>query len=218
MEQEPSKQFQTAEEVQEPHIGSGKKTLLWRSITSTAVILVAAPLIALLLTAFVFQSYQVDGSSMETTLHDQDRLIVWKASRTLAKLTKHPYVPNRSDIIIFNKSGVVTKTGIGEKQLVKRVIGLPGDRVVIKDGQITIYNKTHPEGFNPDNGHEFSQNIFKPTGGNVDTIVADGNVYVCGDNRGNSTDSRSFGYVSADAIVGTLVIRIFPLNSFKSYI
>src|SRR4051812_22701390 len=75
----------------------------WRDILSTLLILVAAPLIALLLTAFVFQSYEVDGQSMETTLHDHDRLIVLKVPRTVSRLTNHPYIPHRGDVIIFVK-------------------------------------------------------------------------------------------------------------------
>src|SRR5512140_403318 len=67
----------------------------WGSVASTIAVLLIAPLVALLLTAFVFQSYQVDGPSMQTTLYNSDRLIVWKVPKTWSKITGHPYVPNR---------------------------------------------------------------------------------------------------------------------------
>lgn len=195
----------------------GKKSGSWRGIVSTIAILVAAPILALLLTAFVFQSYEVDGPSMETTLQNRDRLIVWKMPRTISRLTDHAYIPKRTDVIVFVKRGL-RESGGQEKQLIKRVIGLPGDRVVVNEGHITIYNKDNPLGFNPDINHEFSSNIAPLTTGNIDITVPANEVFVCGDNRTNSLDSRSFGTISADDIVGKLVIRIFPLNSFKSYI
>lgn len=201
------------------YVGSNepKATKGWRGIISTVAILVAAPILALLLTSFVFQSYEVDGPSMETTLQNQDRLIVWKVPRTLASLTNGDYVPKRSDVIVFVQKGLY-EAGKQDKQLIKRVIGLPGDRVIVNNGYITIYNKENPNGFNPDINHDFSPNISPITTGNIDLTVPEGEVFVCGDNRTNSLDSRAFGTVPSEDIVGRLVVRIFPLNAFKSYI
>lgn len=201
-----------------PPINVPKQPSSWRGALSTIGILIAAPLVALLLTAFVFQSYEVDGPSMETTLQNRDRLIVWKIPRTLARITKHAYIPQRDDVIVFVKHGLYEQEGAKEKQLIKRVIGLPGDRVVVQDGRITIYNSQYPGGFNPDQGHAFSQNIASLTTGNMDILVPANEIFVCGDNRTNSLDSRSFGTISADDIVGRLVVRIFPVNSFESFI
>lgn len=188
-----------------------------RSFLPTLALLVAAPVVAFLITVFVFQSYEVDGPSMESTLHNADRLIVWKLPRTLAKITGNVYIPNRGDIVIFVKHGVVDLGSNGDKQLIKRVIGLPGDRVVVGDGGITLYNQEHPDGFNPDEGHEYSTSISGYTNGNVDLVVGKGEVFVVGDNRTNSLDSRSFGTVNSSDIVGKLVFRIFPVNNFDSY-
>jgi signal peptidase I len=216
--QDPTLPKQPSDEPPQSHVGSGQKSSAWRGVISTVAILVAAPLVALMLTAFIFQSYEVDGPSMETTLQNQDRLIVWKVPRTVARLTNHDYIPHRYDVIVFIKRGLLEGNSSQEKQLIKRVIGLPGDRIVVKDGHITIYNSDHPEGFNPDSNREFSQNIATLTTGNIDITVKPGQVFVCGDNRTNSLDSRSFGPIAAEDVVGKMVIRIFPLNSFKSYI
>jgi signal peptidase I len=191
-----------------------------KSILPTIGVLIGAPLVALLLTLFVFQSYEVDGPSMETTLQHQDRLIVWKLPKTWAKITNNHYLPERGDIIIFVKKGLseIDNSGSGEKQLIKRVIGVQGDRVVVNDGRITVYNDEHKEGYNPDAGQEFSEHITSYTSGKVDMIVGENEVFVAGDNRTNSLDSRSFGPVSSDDIVGKLVFRILPANKFDSYL
>ena len=201
-----------------PPVNVQKSSGGWRDIASTVAILIAAPLVALLLTAFIFQSYEVDGPSMETTLQNQDRLIVWKVPRTISRITKHAYIPHRDDVVIFVKHDLFESGGTQEKQLIKRVIGLPGDRVVVADGHITLYNAQNPDGYNPDLDHDFSENIAPLTTGNVDLVVPEGQVFVCGDNRTNSLDSRAFGPISTNDIVGKLTIRIFPVSHFKSFI
>lgn len=186
----------------------------WRSALSTILIIIAAPIIALLLTAFVFQSYEVDGPSMENTLQHQDRLIILKVQRTWARITRHSYIPNRGDVIIFVKHGGIE--GDSDKQLIKRVIGLPGDQVIIRDGAVTIKNKENPNGFNPDVNSEWSSNAGYTTG-NIDLIIPDGEIFALGDNRGNSLDSRAFGTVPASDIVGKLSVRMLPLSKAKFF-
>ncbi len=204
----------------EPIVPRKKSNGAWRSVLSTVAIFIAAPLIALFLIAFIFQSYEVDGPSMETTLQNHDRLIVWKVPRTLARVTGHDYIPNRGDVIVFVKHGLSDIYGNTDKQLIKRVLGLPGDRVVVANGKITIYNKEHPDGFNPDLNHDWSGNIAAVTTGDIDMVVPEGQVFVFGDNRTNSLDSRApqVGTVPAKDIIGKLSLRIFPVNTFKSFI
>ncbi|HEX5448271.1 MAG TPA: signal peptidase I [Candidatus Saccharimonadales bacterium] len=185
-----------------------------RSALSTIGLLLSAFVIAVLLNTFVIQSYQVDGQSMEPTLQNDDRLIVNKIPRTIARIDGHQYVPHRGDIIIFNKSNL--PGFVGTKQLIKRVIGLPGDRVVVSDGEITIYNSAHPQGFNPDTTGDYR--ISAPaTNGNVDVTLKSDELFVCGDNRGNSEDSRYFGPIKTNSIVAKLVFRILPLNKAQAF-
>lgn len=179
---------------------------------STVGILLLAPIIAILLTAFVFQSYQVDGPSMQNTLHDNDRLIVWKLPRTWSRLTGHQYVPKRGDIVILTESGLSNYGDTQDtKQLVKRVIGLPGDHIVIKNGVITIYNKEHPNGFAPDKTLPYGANGAIPsTDNNLDVTLSSTQLFICGDNRGDSLDSRIFGPIQTNQIIGKLVMRLYP--------
>lgn len=189
-----------------------------KSIISTLAILIIAPLIALSLTAFVFQPYEVDGLSMETTLQNNDRLIVLKVPRTWAKITRHSYIPSRGDIIIFNKQSLYALESIEKKQLIKRVIALPGERITVKDGVITVFNKEYPKGFQPDKTLPYGGTI-GTTPGEIDLIVPDNEVFVSGDNRTNSLDSRApgFGTVPTKDIVGKLGMRIFPFNKAKLF-
>jgi signal peptidase I len=187
-----------------------------KSIISTVLLLLIAPLIALVLTMFIFQSYEVDGQSMETTLQNHDRLIVLKVPRTWAGLTGHAYIPHRGDIVIFSRHGLFDSTTLGDKQLIKRVIALPGERVVIKDGVATVFNDEHPGGFVPDKTLPYGSAI-PTTNGNIDLTIPAGEVFVLGDNRGNSIDSRIFGTVSSKDIVGKLAVRVFPFSNAKVY-
>ncbi len=182
----------------------------WKSILSTIGLILLAPAIALFISAFVIQSYQVDGQSMETTFQNGDRLLVSKSSRTLARLTHHPYIPKRGDVIIFNQAGLDLGFS-ADKQLIKRVVGLPGERVVVKDNQITVYNAAHTDGFNPDlSGLYHIQNSV--TNGDVDVNLAANEIFVCGDNRPNSEDSRFFGPVNVQQVVGKMSVRVLPLG------
>ena len=187
------------------------------SVLSTLGILIAAPIIALALTLFVFQSYEVDGPSMETTLQNRDRLLVLKVHKTIARITNRDYIPSRGEIIIFNTAAIHEENTVGEqKQLIKRVIGVPGDRVVVNDGVITVYNNEFPEGFNPDKIEDHGEESLV-TPGSVDVTVKPGEVFVCGDNRTNSLDSRSIGTIPADDIIGKLLLRIYPLSNAEAF-
>lgn len=203
-----------------PHRAAKKhkksKTEGWGSIVSTIAVLLIAPIVALFLTAFVFQSYQVDGPSMQTTLYNNDRLIVWKVPKTWSKVTGHPYIPKRGDVIIFVENELGSYGEAPGKQLIKRVIALPGERIVVKNNKATVYNKEHPNGFQPDKTLPYGK-VIPETSGDIDLVVPKGRVFVMGDNRPNSLDSRVFGPVAAKDIVGKLVLRVWPAGEMKSF-
>lgn len=188
----------------------------YRSLLATIALFLFAPLVALFLITFVFQSYQVDGPSMETTLQHNDRLIVLKLPKTWGNLTGKNYVPARGDIIIFERHESGGFSGETDKHLIKRVIGLPGDHVVIKDGKVTIFNEESSSGFNPDENQPYEKD-FKRTTGNIDLSISDDEVFVLGDNRDNSLDSRVFGPVKLSNITGKLALRIYPFNKFDGF-
>jgi signal peptidase I len=179
-------------------------------------ILVGAFIVAWLLIAFCFQQYEVDGPSMQPTLQTGNRLIVLKIAKTWSDITGHPYIPDRGDIVVFEENNLYALDEINSNQLVKRVIGLPGDRVVVKNGTLTIYNKQHPKGFRPDAVLPYGK-VIGYTGSTINKVVPPDQVFVCGDNRGDSLDSRDFGTVPVKYIVGKLVLRITPLSEIKAW-
>lgn len=186
-----------------------------KELFSTLAVIIMAPIVALLLTAFVFQSYEVDGPSMETTLSDNDRLIVNKTGKTWSSIIGSDFTPERYEIIIFTQRSS-TANGTEEKQLIKRVIGLPGDRIAISGGQVTVYNDENPDGLRVDqNGPQTG--ITGLTEGNLEQTINEGEVFVLGDNRNNSLDSRVFGPIKSKDIVGTLSVRIFPFDNIKKF-
>jgi signal peptidase I len=188
----------------------------WHELFSTLGILAAAILVALFLIAFVFRSYQVDGPSMESTLHNSDKLIIWKVPRSWARVTGHDYIPKRGDIIVFSQKGLSQFGQEDSKQLIKRVVGLPGDKVVVAGGKITIYNKEHPGGFVPDETLPYGKHI-PTTNGETTVVLKPHELFVAGDNRPDSLDSRSFGPINADQIIGKLALRVFPLGSSQAF-
>ncbi|HSW80714.1 MAG TPA: signal peptidase I [Candidatus Saccharimonadales bacterium] len=190
--------------------GGKQKT---KDFLSIIVALVAALVLAFCLINYVFQSYRVDGPSMQNTLHNNDHLIIWKVPRTWGRITGHDYIPKRGDIVVINEPGL---GNAGQsKQIIKRVIGLPGDHVVVKNGKITVFNDTNPKGFNPDATLSIKTSSY--TDNEADVTLHAGQVFVMGDNRSNSTDSRVFGAVDSKNIVGKLVLRVMPANQFTKF-
>lgn len=185
---------------------------------STLGIIVTAIIVASLMITFVFRSYQVDGPSMQTTLQNNDKLIIWKVPRTWSDLTGNTYIPKRGNIIVFTQANLTACGQDSSKQLIKRVIGLPGDRVVVGNGIYTIYNKHHPSGFDPDKTLPYFQGRQIPTtSGNIDITLNSNELFVSGDNRPDSCDSRAFGPIMANQVIGKLVVRILPINSTEIF-
>ncbi len=151
---------------------------------------------------FIFQPFLVQGPSMEPNFFDREYLIIEEISYRFTG------GPQRGEVVVF-KSPSDPKD-----YLIKRVIGLPGERTVIKDGQITIYNNDYPMGV------KLTEKYLYPglsTGGDVDVQLTSGQYYVLGDNRTISLDSRSFGPIKRSGIVGRAWLRGWPLNRLTRF-
>ncbi|MFZ5965629.1 MAG: signal peptidase I [Bacillota bacterium] len=166
------------------------KKEIWEWIKTIAISVV----IAMIITTFIRPTL-VKGYSMYPTLDEYDYLII----------NKIPYMmhePERFDIVVF-KSHIKTIEG-KDKDLIKRVIGVAGDRVVVKDGQVYVNDELIDEDYI--NGDY--------TGGDIDITVPEDMVFVMGDNRQNSLDSRDerVGPVEVDTIRGKVLVRLFPFT------
>lgn len=198
--------------------GGPKRSSAWKEFGAFVGVLAVAALLAFLLISFVFRSYSVDGPSMETTLQNEDKLIIWKVPRTISRITGHQYVPGRGDVIIFDQSNLAPCGQVGQRQLIKRVIGLPGEHVLVENGEITVFNASNPGGFKPDDILPYNKDRHIPeTNGNIDVTLASNQIFVSGDNRPDSCDSRAFGPINTDQVVGKLVVRLLPANHIKVF-
>lgn len=146
---------------------------------------------------------------MQPTLQNGSKKVLLRAPQTLAVLLRNDYIPKRGTIVVINKSdenlfieGLQQET---ESYVVKRVIGLPGDRVVVKDGIITLFNKENEKGFVPDDTYKWVSDLSGSEYFTIDTTLKDGEVFVVGDNRDESIDSRYYGAVNVSAIVGSVL-------------
>ena len=168
---------------------------------------------------FIFRSFNVVGPSMESTLHTGDRLIVNRLPVTLAQIQNKDYIPKRGQIIVFKNPRY--NVGMGDEYIVKRVIGLPGERVTIKDGKYVVYNHEHPDGFNPDDDNHGEPGLV--TSGAADEVVPSGELFVSGDHRDGtwSFDSRNgdngLGTIPLYDVVGPVSMRIFPINKIRLF-
>jgi signal peptidase I len=153
--------------------------------------MVPAALIALLIHVFLAQATRVYGQSMQPNLHTNERLVV-------EKLGYRFHGPRRGDVIVLHDP-----SGSSEL-LIKRVIGLPGERVTIADGRVFIDGVGLAEPY-LDQGTQSQARSW---------LVPPLHVFVMGDNRQASRDSRSFGSVPRDQIVGRALFRYWPLDHF----
>ena len=177
-----------------------------------------AILIVVPIKMFIVQPFFVQGASMQPNFHEGDYLIVrelgYKKTVVAAGnkniLTVKPFKNiNRGEVIVFRNPHNQSQF------FIKRVVGLPGERVVIGNGKVRIYNKKHTEGFILKEG-EYLPTDVKTTP--PKTITAKDDEYIVfGDNRNNSSDSRYWGALKADLIIGKVVLRAWPIKDFKLY-
>ncbi|MBR7927712.1 signal peptidase I [Aerococcaceae bacterium zg-ZUI334] len=170
-----------------------------REIISTIITFIVVFAIVWGVQKTIVQPFKVDGHSMDYTLQHGERLFMWK----LADI-------ERFDVVILKAPSEPEK-----KLYVKRVIGLPGDTVSVKDNQLVLNGKAMDEPYLAEKQAEFPGNFTSDF--NLESItgqatIPEGYVFVMGDNRQNSLDGRSFGLIPMDYIIGEADVVMWPLN------
>lgn len=209
-------------EVPPPHYLSEDSRLIHtvKHLMPFAVIVLIALATIGLVDTYAAQLFRVDGVSMESTLKTNDLLFVNKLPKTWASLNKQEYVPKRGEIVVFHKahSDLFLSENNDETNIyvVKRVIGLPGERIIIQNGVVTVYNAEHPDGFKPDQDSEWAKSLTINPTESIDVTLAQSEIFVAGDNRPQSLDSRTNGPINVSDIVGRAEARVLPFGSRRS--
>lgn len=147
---------------------------------------------------FLFKPFIVKGQSMEPAFHEQDYLII-------DEITYRLRAPRRGEVIVFDSP-------IGNDHYLKRIIGLPGERVKVEDNKVIVYNQEHPQGVVVQEGY-----LTETTPGSVTVTVGDNQFFVLGDNRDASYDSRRFGPIDREDITGRVLVRGWPITSVTAF-
>jgi len=177
-----------------------------RSAIEWVVVVVGAVIVALVIKTFVMQAFYIPSESMQPLLEKGDRVLV-------NKLSYHLHDINRGDVVVFERP---EETNAEIKDLIKRVIGLPGESVVIKDNQVFIDGKALDEPYLPA-GTTITTGPGNATWTHKCTpedpcVVPENTVWVMGDNRSNSQDSRYIGPIPQDKVVGRAFVIVWPFN------
>lgn len=170
---------------------------LWEFIKVAAL----AGLTIIVVRYFLFKPFYVKGASMEPTFLDHEYLIIDEISYRVR-------APERGEVIVFRYPENPTE------YFLKRIIGLPGERVSIENGKVTIFNAAHPEGVEV---HESYLPADLETSGEKVTVLGPDQYFVMGDNRNNSYDSRRFGPIDKSAIVGRAWLRGWPVSRITTF-
>ena len=157
--------------------------------------------LALFIRFFIAAPYIVQGASRDPTIDDYHYLIIDRVSYKLGE-------PSRGDVIVFD-----LPTDLG-RSLIKRVIGLPEETVIIRGNTVTIQNSAHPEGFALEEPYLDSANL---GGGDTRVALEENEYFVLGDNRRLSSDSRVWGVLPRETIVGRALVRLYPFNVIEIF-
>ncbi len=151
---------------------------------------------------FLIQPFFVRGASMEPTFDDGQYLVIDQLSYRFR-------APARGEVIVFRYPNRPSQF------FIKRVIGLPGETIQIEEGQVVIQNAQHAGGVILNEASYLPADV--RTGGQMTVKLANDEYFVLGDNRAASSDSRSWGSLKRDAIVGRVWVRAFPFNSLTVF-
>lgn len=150
---------------------------------------------------FLVQPFLVSGASMVPNFENGDYLMV-------DELTYRVREPERGEVVVFKYPNDPSTF------FIKRVIGLPGERVTVGEGRVTVYNESHKDGLALDENY-LPKNLV--TQGTTDVTLKTGEYFVMGDNRPYSFDSRSWGVLPKSDIVGLARLRLWPPQSMKVF-
>jgi signal peptidase I len=176
------------------------------------VVVLVALVVALLIRTFAVQTFYIPSGSMEPTLKIGDRILV-------NKLSYHLHGIGRGDIVVFSKPPLENCGGAEVNDLVKRVIGLPGETISLYKGHVYINGKALNESWLPSSVRGVTYPGPAGTGYSLTKpfLIPKNDYFMMGDNRTESCDSRYWGPISHSLIVGKVEVRVWPITSFHFF-
>lgn len=183
------------------------------------IVIASSFVLVVVFNAYILQIFRVSGISMEDTLQNSDQVLVNKLGLSFSKLRNTEYTPKRGEVVIFGKakSDYLKENGENEETFViKRVMGLPGERIKLKDGIVTVFNRDNLQGFNPEANAEWSSKVKRSESESLDILLGIGEIFVIGDNRPESLDSRFNGPIQTSNVVGRASLRVWPLSKLTN--
>lgn len=162
----------------------------------------------LVTTTYIVGVFTVDGVSMFPTLQDKSVHPLIKVQKTLSQINRSEYVPKRGTIVVVKKDEnnlFDAQAALEKHYVVKRVVGLPGERITIKNGKIMVFNKEHNDGFEPDAEFKWTSMLAGSEQFNIDITLKDSELFVVGDHRDESIDSRFYGPIDTKEVVGKVI-------------
>jgi len=179
-------------------------------ITGSLIIPSIVGMVLVILSIYVMGTFKVDGVSMETTLRNESTQWMYKLPVTVAKFNSGNVALKRGQVVVLHHddNNLFIPTAETQKSfVVKRVIGLSGERVKVANGSIIVFSKNNPDGINPDKGTSWESVIVPSSGVYIDITLKEGELFVVGDDREYSIDSRSYGPVKSTDVVGIVLYK-----------
>lgn len=164
--------------------------------------------LVLVVTAYAGQIASVNGESMVSSYQNGQKVFVNKLPVTFAQLNHAGFVPKRGEVVVAHPSygASMDAAEAADEMIIKRVIGLPGERIEIRNGAITVFNNEHPDGFDPSAGTVWEANVQADESLDVLTVtLTENELFLVGDNRPASIDSRFNGPISSNQLIGVVV-------------
>lgn len=187
-----------------------------KSFLKELFIVVAMSLVIVLpVRIYIAQPFIVSGQSMDQTFADKQYLIVDQFTYRFIQ------EPKRGEVVIFRvpEEALALSNYVLDKKMyfIKRIIGIPGDTVEVKDNQVTIYNTENPNGLKLQEDYVYIDKMIPTRNVNIKVELKSDEYFVMGDNRNNSSDSRFWGPLKRINIKGRPLVRLFPFTKISIF-
>lgn len=186
----------------------GKRSLAFKQLVEWVVVIAIALLVATVIRLFFLQQFYISGPSMETTMFSDNRVLVNKLAYQIGEI-------DRGDVVVFDRA-TMNGTEVEHDDLIKRVIALGGEQIEIKKCVVYIDGEELSEPYLPKRDTELADPSSRCGTADMEMQTIDiGSIFLMGDNRPQSFDSRMFGAINGELVVGQAFVLIWPPSAWS---